>query len=321
MRFPAPLPATVLRTISGMMVTLALAFVPAKTFAQRAGAAGAAAAHPVAPRPGVVRVPQPPVTRAPQAPVVRSPGAIIRPTGMSPLTRPPFLIQPGTVGPATQLRSPLLTSIALLGSRPPRYLRVTPVVLFNPYPTAGLFGFGFNGLFPCPFASGYGCGATPPNGYGFPAVPQGAYPRDPSYPTPDPNYAAVAGPSPSTALQYTSLLGAYSSLGNLPDSNSSAIKGASGPSPDYILLYFKDGSVFTIASYTVAGGRLHYVTAYHEEGDVEVRQLDVQKTIQANAARSVTFTLTPPSRGAGTVASGPPSPGPAQPGPINPPKP
>jgi len=79
--------------------------------------------------------------------------------------------------------------------------------------------------------------------------------------------------------------------------------------------------VFTIASYTVANGKLHYVTAYHEESDFEVVQLDVQKTIQANAARGVTFTLTPPSRAAAAGVPGPLSPGPAQPGPINPPKP
>ena len=323
MRFAAPLPAIVLRTISGMLMTLALAFVPANTFAQRAGAAGATAAHPAAPRPGVVRVPQAPVTRAPQAPVVRFPGAISSPTGMTPFTRRPILIQPSTVGSVTQLRSPLLTSGVLLGSRPPRHLPITPIVLFNPYLANGLYGFGFNGLFPCPFALGYGCGMTPPYyGYVPPTVPQGAYPSDPGYPPPDPNYAAVSGPAAtSAALQYASLPGDYSSLANLPDSNLSATKGAGGQSAGDVLLYFKDGSVFNIASYTVASGRLHYMTAYREEGDIEVVQLDVQKTIQANAARGVTFTLTPPASPAmGTSAPGPPSPGPAEPGPINPPK-
>jgi hypothetical protein len=321
MRFPAPLPAIVLRTISGMLMALALAFVPANTFAQRAGAAGAAA-HPMAPRPGIVRVPQAPVNRAPQAPVVRFPGAISSPTGITPLTRRPILIRPSAAGPVTQVRSPLLTSGVLLGSRPLRHLPITPIVLLNPY-LAGLYGFGFNGLFPCPFALGYGCGMTPLYyGYGPPTVPQDAYPGDPGYPPPDPNYAAVSGPSaPSAALQYASLPGDYSSLADLPDSNLSATKGAGGQLADDVLLYFKDGSVFTIASYRVASGRLHYVTAYREEGDIEVVQLDVQKTIQANAARSVTFTLTPPpSPAPGTSPPGPPSPGPAEPGPINPPK-
>ena len=80
----------------------------------------------------------------------------------------------------------------------------------------------------------------------------------------------------------------------MPESNLSAIRGARGQLAADVLLYFKDGSVFTIASYTVANGRLHYVTAYGGEGDIEVVQLDVPKTIQANGARGVTFTLTPP---------------------------
>ena len=222
----------------------------------------------------------------------------------------------------TQPHSPLLTSGALLGSRPPRHLPISPIVVFNPYLASGLFGFGFNGLFPCAFASGYGCGMAPAYyGYGFPAVPQGVYSSDPGYPPPDPNYGA-GGPSATTsaALQYNGLPGDYSGLANLPESNVSAMSGTGGQLAADALLYFKDGSVFTIASYTVANGRLRYVTAYGGEGDIEVVELDVPKTIQANAARGVTFTLTPPRPAPATAAPGPPSPGPAEPGPIYPPK-
>ncbi len=322
MRSTAPRPAIVLRTISGMLLTCALALLPAKTFAQRAAATGAAA-HAGSPTPPVVRVPQAPVTRAPQAPTARFPGAMSGPTGVTPFSPRPILIRPGATASFTQPRSPLLTSGALLGSRPPRHLPISPIVLFNPYFASGLFGFGFNGLFPCPSVVGYGCGMAPGySGYGFPTVPQGVYPTDPGYPPPDPNYSA-GGPSATTsaALQYNGLPGDYSGLANLPESNLSAIRGAGGQLAADVLLYFKDGSVFTIASYTVANGRLRYVTAYGGEGDIEVVQLDVPKTIQANAARGVTFTLTPPRPTSSTAAPGPPSPGPAEPGPIYPPKP
>ncbi len=320
MRSTAPLPAIVLRTTLGMLLACALAFVPAKTFGQRAAATGAAAARARAQMPAVVRVPQAPVTLAPQA---RFPGAISRPAGITPFSARSILIRPGATASITQPRSPLLASGALLGLRPPRPLPISPIVLFNPYLATSLFGYGFGGLFPCTFGLGYGCGTPGYYGYGFPTPPQGVYPTDPGYPPPDPNYGAISGPSATTsaALQYNAVPADYSALANLPESNLSAIRGAGGPLDTDVLLYFKDGSVFTIASYTVASGRLRYVTSYGGKGDIEVVQLDVPKTIQANGARGVTFTLTPPPSPAKvTAAPVPPSPGPAEPGPIYPPK-
>lgn len=235
----------------------------------------------------------------------------------------PILIRPGATASITQPRNPLLTSSVLLGGvlpgLRPRPLPITsPIVLFNPYLASGLLGLG---LFPCGFASPYGCGMTPGYyGYGFPTVPQGVYPTDPGYSSPDPG----AGGTPATAsaaLQYNALPAGYSGLGRLPESNLSAIRESGGPSDEDVLLYFKDGSVFTIASYTVASGRLHYVTAYGGEGDIEVVELDVPKTIQANAASGVTFTLTPRSPVSVTAAPVLSNPGPAEPGPIYPPKP
>jgi hypothetical protein len=73
------------------------------------------------------------------------------------------------------------------------------------------------------------------------------------------------------------------------------------------LLYLKDGSVFAISGYTVSDGKLHYKTGYGDQNDIDLNLLDLQKTIDENAQRGVTFTLTPPN------------PGPAAPGPIAPP--
>lgn len=63
--------------------------------------------------------------------------------------------------------------------------------------------------------------------------------------------------------------------------------------PRKILLYLKDGSVFGVARYSIADGKLHYVTGYGGENDIDLDLLDVQKTIDNNAAHGVTFTLTP----------------------------
>jgi len=246
------------------------------------------------------------------------------------------MIRPGATASVIQPRNPLLTSSVFGGSvfgggvlpgLRPRPLPITrPTVLFNPYLASelylasGLYGFGLNG-YPCAFASVYGCGMAP-GYYGLPTAPQGVYPADPSYPPADPNYNGISGatPAPSAALQYNALPSWYSTPANLPESSLRTIRGTGWPSDADVLLYFKDGSVFTIASYTVANGRLHYATAYGGEGDIEVVELDVPKTIQANAARGVTFTLTPPSPAGVAVTPVPPNPGPAEPGPIYPPK-
>lgn len=314
MRSTAPGPAIALRTIPGMLLALALMFLPAKTFAQRAGAAAAAHAP--------VRVPQAPVVRVPQA------GAVSRPAGIAPLSNRPILIRPGVTAPVITPRNPLLTSGFLPGALPsgvlpglrPRPLPITrPIVLLNPYLASGLYGFGLNGLFPCAFTSAIGCGMAPGYyGYGFPAVPQGVYSSDPGYPSPDPGVGGPSATAPA-ALQYD-VLSQYSRLGNLPEPSLSASRGTSGQLDTDVLLYFKDGSVFAVASYTVANGRLHYATAYGGEGDIEVVDLDVPKTIQANGARGVTFTLTPPSPAGNAATPVPPNPGPAEPGPIHPPK-
>ena len=108
-------------------------------------------------------------------------------------------------------------------------------------------------------------------------------------------------------------------LATLPPQDLSASTDLSTRVLNEVLLYFKDGSVFSVASYTVSGGQLHYVTGYGDKNDVSVDELDLQKTIQANAARGVAFTLTPASPAAGSSPS-PLGPAPAPPGPITPPK-
>jgi hypothetical protein len=300
----------------GILLLCVLALAPARAFAQH----GAAGARGGGARAGAVRAPQAPAARAP-TPTVSRPGAasavIIRP-----ITSRPTSIAMG-VNPVTTFRTPLPSGIRL-PFRPPLRFPPRPI---GPFFGSGNFGgFGFNPFFfpSCnPFwGMGFGCGLLAPYygiGYGpavsYPAGP--AYPSEPPYPS-DPVYSP---PEPSATLQYTPLVNQYPSLSTLPGQDLTAPGGAGAPLRNEMLLYLQDGSVFAVASYTVSDGELHYVTAYGGRNNVAVGFLDLQKTIEANAARGVAFTLTPgPAAASGASAPSPLGPAPAPPGPITPSK-
>src|SRR6266568_4436351 len=321
-----------LKTICGILLASALALTPATTFAQRGAAgahAGAAGARAGGARPGVFRAPQAPVIRAPAAgvshpaaasPVITRP-IITRPAGMTPLN--------SLRSPVTPLRLPLTSSGIFFPSRPPRRFPISPIGPIGPIRpigpflgTAGFFGLGFNPFFfpSCnPFwGMAFGCGILSPYyGYGIGYNPALVYPPEPPYPS-EPAYSP---PEPSATLQYTPLVNQYPLAESLPAEDLNALNGVNRQLRNEILLYLNDGSVFSVASYTVSDGRLHYLTAYGEQNDLAVDLLDLRKTIEANAARGVTFTLTPaPSAAPGASAPAPLGPAPAPPGPITPPR-
>ncbi len=318
------------KKILEILVVFALALTPMRAHAQR-GAAGAHAAGGA--RAGGVAVPR--------APAVRVPPAASRPTTASPITtRPaasPFITHPiigrpvggvpitGLRTPVSPFRIPSTGSGILFSSRPPRRPPIGPVGPF--LGTNSLFGLAYN---PFLFAGcnpfwgrANGCGVLAPYyGYGV-GYFQPVYPSAPGYPVEAPDYypsgPAYTPPDSSATLQYTPPIGQYPSLASLPSQDLSASTDLSTRVRNEVLLYFKDGSVFSVASYTVSGGQMHYVTGYGDKNDVSVDQLDLQKTIQANAARGVAFTLTPASPAAASSPS-PLGPAPAPPGPITPPK-
>jgi len=63
------------------------------------------------------------------------------------------------------------------------------------------------------------------------------------------------------------------------------------------LLYLTDGTNFDVNSYWLSGGDLHYITSYGGENAVSISQVDLQRTVNVNAARGVPFTLRPAPRG------------------------
>lgn len=59
------------------------------------------------------------------------------------------------------------------------------------------------------------------------------------------------------------------------------------------VLFMKDGAVYAITDYWVADGKLYYLTAYGAEDAIDMNDLDLQKTVDVNAKRGVSFTLKP----------------------------
>jgi len=268
-------PVVFVRVISGILLASVLALAPAPTFAQRGGAGAHAGG-----RPGVIRAPQ--GAQVPRAPGVHGPGTAI-------INRP-------IVNPAMPLRNPGTPFRGFFPSRPPRRFPIGTPGRFPISPIFGrpfFFGLGYTStwfpscnVFP---GWGYGCGTLPPYyGYG-----------------PQVGYAPL---QPTTSLEYSPVPNVYPPQGNLPADDFGVQAGVGGQLPQQILIYLKDGSVFAVGSYTVADGKLQYVTTYGGQNDIDLDQLDLQKTTDENAARGVTFTLTPPN------------PAPAPPGPITPPR-
>jgi hypothetical protein len=98
----------------------------------------------------------------------------------------------------------------------------------------------------------------------------------------------------------------------------------SGPE---VALFLKDGTVYAITDYWVADNKLHYVTNYGGENSIPLDQIDMQRTVDANAKRGINITLrptpysqeapdaapTPPAPDAQPPANQPPGPNPAPP--------
>ena len=316
-----------LKRISRTLVVLALALAPASAFAQRGAAAGHAAGGA---RAGGVAAPRAPAVRVP-------PSAAGRPA-VSPIITHPVIGRPigGLVSgirlPVSPFRAPLTGSVTGSGILSgPRLPRRPPIRPFGPFlGTANSFVLAYNPFLfgVCnPLSGVASCGLLAPyyglgGGYFPPAYPSAPYPSGvPDYPSPDyPSGPVYNPPDTSATLQYTPLTSPYPSLASLPPEDLSGSANVSARMRNDVLLYLKDGSVFSVASYTVSNGQLSYVTAYGDKNDVAVDQLDLQKTIQANAARGVAFTLTPASPAAGSSPPSPLGPVPAPPGPIIPAK-
>lgn len=148
------------------------------------------------------------------------------------------------------------------------------------------FGFGF-GLRPCwiinPCGFGYGLGY----GYGL----FGGYGNGWFYPTYDDEEATEPGveetyPStPDFTAEYYNSEPPF-----LPPPPENAQAQGNGP---LIELVLTDQTVFPVESYWLQDNKLYYVTTYNIKTSIPLSELDLQKTVDMNYKRGVTFSLTP----------------------------
>jgi hypothetical protein len=198
-------------------------------------------------------------------------------------------------------------STAMVAAAQHPFQPVRPGSPFYPYysyygynPFFGGLGFGFGGFGPCdPFWGCYGYGLG--YGYGFggglgyfggiggfgggssygPGWTDASSEGSANVTSPDnPNSYVVAAPGTGGAAA-----GAADITQTTP--------GDSTQQPTYVLLYLKDGSSFAVSDYWLTGGKLHYVTSYGGDNAVDESQVDLQRTVNENAARGVDFSLKP----------------------------
>ena len=142
--------------------------------------------------------------------------------------------------------------------------RIPPFCFFNGIGTLcgssfGYFGFGYGGFgYPWPYDYDYGMAGV------------SAQPVDNSE-TADANLYATY--QPGTAPQ------------PLPAEQAEATP--------LILLVLKDGTIYGVTDYWLDHGKLHYLTSYGGSNTMSMDQLDLQKTVDENWKRGVTFVLRP----------------------------
>jgi hypothetical protein len=180
--------------------------------------------------------------------------------------------------------------VPVLPRRPVGYFPYYP---FYPYPGFG-FGFGFGGGFgfgafgPCdPFWGCYGYGY----GYGGGGIGYGYYggsfSSDNGYGA-DLSYSGSQDASPSQEPN-------PSLYAQAPETSQEQQTATAGPTERHVaaVLYLKDGSSYAVTDYWLADGKVHYITSYGGENAVDQKDLDLQRTVNENAAQGLTFTLRP----------------------------
>jgi hypothetical protein len=172
-----------------------------------------------------------------------------------------------------------------------------PIVFAPFFPFFPGFGFGFGGLYygafgPCdPFWGCYGYG------YGYNGMGYGYYGGGFSsgYGA-DLSYSGAEDNSPSEDMTQSSDT-IPSLLAPAPDTSQEQEAANAGPAtrPVTAVLYLKDGSSYAVTDYWLADGKIHYITSYGGENSIDQSALDLQRTVNENAAQGMTFTLRPAS--------------------------
>jgi len=183
--------------------------------------------------------------------------------------------------------------------RPGRGSGGRPIIYYPYYPfyPYGAFGFGFWGNgFGCDPFWGWGCyGFGSGLGYGF----GGSYGGADGYGYNSGNgadFSVSGGDYGSGAQADMNSDSSQQQQGagdwqNSPDNQTQS--GASAAPQVYPVLVLRDGSMYAVNDFWLEGGKLHYVTTYGGENSFDPNQLDMQRTVDENAKRGITFTLYP----------------------------
>jgi hypothetical protein len=68
--------------------------------------------------------------------------------------------------------------------------------------------------------------------------------------------------------------------------------GGAAPKPRVpVVIYLRDGTSYGVTDYWLSAGKLSYLTTYGGENSIPVEMLDLQKTVDENAAQGLEFTL------------------------------
>jgi hypothetical protein len=170
-----------------------------------------------------------------------------------------------------------------------------PYYPFYPY---GAFGFGFWGNgFGCDPFWGWGCyGFGSGLGYGFGGSYGAGYSDSYGY---NGNVGAGLsigggdyGPGAQGDMSSGSQPQGAGDWQNAPDDQTQS-SAAVAAAQQYPVLVLRDGSMYAVNDFWLEGGKLHYVTTYGGENSFDPNQLDMQRTVDENAKRGITFTLYP----------------------------
>ena len=188
------------------------------------------------------------------------------------------------------------------------------------------FGFGFGWGWGFGFGWGWGWGGWwgpwwwgP--GWGFWGYPAYAYPYpiypnyDVTYPPPysgsdsDNNSSDNATPS-DDYFQRPSFGGSLDAQVPEGSPNTNPDTGNVAATTPTVLVYLKDGTMYTASDYWLVDNKLHYLTSYSTESIVDMDEVDLQRTVDENAKRGVTFTLKPSRNGPAAAPDSAPAPKP-----------
>ncbi|HEX4002295.1 MAG TPA: hypothetical protein VHX36_06575 [Candidatus Acidoferrales bacterium] len=146
------------------------------------------------------------------------------------------------------------------------------------------YGYGFGGFYPWGLGLGFGAGCDLAWDFGCDAY---GYPGYGYYGSYAPGlYLGSSDDDSATDSNNSQDYGAYSEQNTAPSD--------SPETPNQTtVLYLNDGTSFGVTDYWVADYKLHYIVDGARENTIDLDQIDVQRTVDENAARGVNFTLRP----------------------------